>query len=107
MKNFEMHCPVEGSSALQPKLAQDGAERKGFIIAFPGAYGSYASPRVQSLSQMPGRSVPVRFDGDQLIKVLRNGSVSGLPYNRMQRWQAVVAGIVFSVASFGSMLLFL
>ena len=34
MKNFEMNCPVEGTSALQPKLDSAPA-RRARIIAFP------------------------------------------------------------------------
>ena len=77
MKNFEMNCPVEGTSALQPKLDSAPA-RRARIIAFP------------QHAVLPDRDV-------------RAVSAQGVAFGRVQRWQAVVGGCVFAALALASL----
>ena len=79
MKNFDTKYPVEGSSALQPHYGAAPA-RHARIIAFPEVQGASGAPRVES-----------RIAAD-----LRNGTVQGLSFGRMQRWQAALGGCAFA-----------
>ena len=67
MKNFEMNCPVEGTSALQPKLDSAPA-RRARIIAFP------------QHAVLPDR------DGASIVSAVRTGSAQGVAFGRVQRW---------------------
>ena len=75
MKNFDTKYPVEGSSALQPHYGAAPA-RHARIIAFPEAQGASAAPRIAA--------------------GLRNCTVQGLSFGRMQRWQAALGGCAFA-----------
>ena len=61
MKNFEMNCPVEGTSALQPKLDSAPA-RRARIIAFP------------QHAVLPDR------DGASIVSAVRTGSAQGVAF---------------------------
>ena len=78
MKNFEMNCPVEGTSALQPKLDSR-------IIAFP------------QHAVLPDR------DGASIVSAVRTGSAQGVAFGRVQRWQAAVGGCVFAALALASL----
>lgn len=84
MKNFEMNCPVEGTSALQPKLDSAPA-RRARIIAFP------------KHAVLPDR------DGASIVSAVRTGSAQGVAFGRVQRWQAVVGGCVFAALALASL----
>lgn len=84
MKNFEMNCPVEGTSALQPKLDSAPA-RRARIIAFP------------QHAVLPDR------DGTSIVSAVRTGSAQGVAFGRVQRWQAVVGGCVFAALALASL----
>ena len=84
MKNFEMNCPVEGTSALQPKLDSAPA-RRARIIAFP------------QHAVLPDR------DGASSVSAVRTGSAQGVAFGRVQRWQAVVGGCVFAALALASL----
>ena len=84
MKNFEMNCPVEGTSALQPKLDSAPA-RRARIIAFP-----------------PHAVRPDRA-GASIVSAVRTGSAQGVAFGRVQRWQAVVGGCVFAALALASL----
>ena len=84
MKNFEMNCPVEGTSALQPKLDSAPA-RRARIIAFP------------QHAVLPDR------DGASIVSAVRTGSAQGVAFGRVQRWQAVVGGCVFAALALASL----
>lgn len=84
MKNFEMNCPVEGTSALQPKLDSAPA-RRARIIAFP------------QHAVLPDR------DGASIVSAVRTGSAQGMAFGRVQRWQAVVGGCVFAALALASL----
>ena len=81
MKNFEMNCPVEGTSALQPKLDSAPA-RRARIIAFP------------QHAVLPDR------DGASIVSAVRTGSAQGVAFGR---WQAVVGGCVFAALALASL----
>ena len=85
MKNFEMNCPVEGTSALQPKLDSAPA-RRARIIAFP------------QHAVLPDRDVRAVRDGASIVSAVRTGSAQGV-----QRWQAVVGGCVFAALALASL----
>ena len=87
MKNFEMNCPVEGTSALQPKLDSAPA-RRARIIAFP------------QHAVLPDRDVRAVRDGASIVSAVRTGSAQGVAFGRVQRWQAVVGGCVFAPRPF-------
>ena len=84
MKNFEMNCPVEGTSALQPKLDSAPA-RRARIIAFP------------QHAVLPDR------DGASIVSAVRTGSAQGVAFGRVPRWQAVVGGSVFAALALASL----
>ena len=84
MKNFEMNCPVEGTSSLQPKLDSAPA-RRARIIAFP------------QHAVLPDR------DGASIVSAVRTGSAQGVAFGRVQRWQAVVGGCVFAALALASL----
>lgn len=90
MKNFEINCPVEGTSALQPKLDPASA-RHARIIAFP---------RHAALSARDMRAVR---NGASIVSAVRAGSVQGVAFGRVQRWQAVVGGCVFAALALASL----
>ena len=90
MKNFEMNCPVEGTSALQPKLDSAPA-RRARIIAFP------------QHAVLPDRDVRAVRDGASIVSAVRTGSAQGVAFGRVQRWQAVVGGCVFAALALASL----
>ena len=90
MKNFEMNCPVEGTSALQPKLDSAPA-RRARIIAFP------------QHAVLPDRDVRAVRDRDSIVSAVRTGSAQGVAFGRVQRWQAVVGGCVFAALALASL----
>ena len=90
MKNFEMNCPVEGTSALQPKLDSAPA-RRARIIAFP------------QHAVLPDRDVRAVRDGASIVSAGRTGSAQGVAFGRVQRWQAVVGGCVFAALALASL----
>ena len=79
-----MNCPVEGTSALQPKLDSAPA-RRARIIAFP------------QHAVLPDR------DGASIVSAVRTGSAQGVAFGRVQRWQAVVGGCVFAALALASL----
>lgn len=111
MKNFEMRCPVDGTSALQPRFEQPSSSA-GTIIAFPGQHAvsaAQAMPNNRRSASESGHRVAthmrVRLNESDMVQCLRYGSAQGLGYNRIAPWQAVAAGLVFSLTAFGSILL--
>ena len=89
MKNFETNYPVEGTSALQPKL--DPALQCARIIAFPGR----PVPMEGGSREHAGRST--------IALAVRTGTAQGVSFGRVQRWQAVVGGCAFAALSFASL----
>lgn len=87
MKNFDTKYPVEGTSALQPNY-QTAPISRARIIAFPVVQDPHDARRSQA----------------GIASILRDGTVQGLSFGRMQRWQAVLAGCVLAVLSFVSLL---
>ena len=87
MKNFEMNCPVEGTSALQPKLDSAPA-RRARIIAFP------------QHAVLPDRDVRAVRDGASIVSAVRTGSAQGVAFGRVQ---AVVGGCVFAALALASL----
>ena len=79
MKNFEMNCPVEGTSALQPKLDSAPA-RRARIIAFP------------QHAVLPDRDVRAVRDGASIVSAVRTGSAQGVAFGRVQRWSRPIKG---------------
>ena len=101
MKNFEVRCPVDGTSALQPEFER-GVGRAATIIAFPGDPAS-TKPcmRDGNLSAAKARD---RLMATDMAWSLKNGSVHGRSYDRVEPWQAIAAGIVFVSLSVCSLL---
>lgn len=91
MKNFEMKYPVEGASALQPRLDATPV-RRARIIAFP-----------EHAAQAKYENHAARNDMS-ILSAVRAGTVQGISYGRMQRWQAIVGGCVFATLAFVSLL---
>lgn len=110
MKNFEMHCPVDGTSALQPKF-EHTASSAGTIIAFPGQHDAWTGQPVSDNHQIATPShnatsrVRARINETEMVQSLRYGSAQGCAYNRIAPWQAVTAGLLFSVVAFASILM--
>lgn len=103
MKNSEVRYPINGSSALRLDLHNTLPVRQK-IIVFPGAehpdreVESFIShgviqdmPKVQNLSALRVG----RLRDTEMVKSLRYGSARGVSFNRMTRWQAALAGVVF------------
>lgn len=91
MKNFEMKYPVEGTSALQPKLDPAPA-RRARIIAFPERPISGA------------RVAQPRRASESLVSAVRAGTAQGVSFDRVQRWQAVLGGCVFAALAFAGLI---
>lgn len=125
MKNFETRYPVNGSSALRPEYDDANSARRAYIIAFPGvkthqdeetSSPSHHRPQhaasqatVQSIHHVGLHAVPRAHETvrvkDRLmhadcIQSLRYGTAQGVPFNRMKRWQAVVAGSICTAFAF-------
>lgn len=102
MKNFETHCPINGTSALQPKL------EPGNVIAFPGSSASSSAYRVMGTRNdspdLP-RMVRSRVLDSEMAQSLRYGSAQGRSFDRVKPWQAAFVGVVFTLFSFASVLL--
>lgn len=92
MKNFEMNYPVEGTSALQPKLDSAPA-RRARIIAFP------------ERPSQDGGAARSKHGSASFASALRAGTAQGVSFGRMQRWQAVVAGCAFGALALASLLM--
>lgn len=102
MKNFETNYPVEGTSALKPKYDMVSAQRA-CIIAFP-------EDRVRRVARMQPASACTNQGSfmhrvESTVTSAMAGTAQGSSFGRMQRWQAVAAGCVFSALAFGSLLL--
>lgn len=101
MKNFEMYCPIEGTSALQPNF------KTGKVITFPSRSAFSCEPdssnldaSVASLSSFSSLAL-----NSEMAQSLRYGSARGCPFERVKPWQAVVTGILFSSLSLASVFL--
>lgn len=90
MKNFEMKYPVEGTSALQPKLDSAPA-RQARIIAFP------------ERAAQTGSSAHAGCGDASFASAVRAGTAQGVSFGRVQPWQAVVGGCVFAALAFASL----
>lgn len=102
MKNFEVRCPTDGTSALQPEFDRASASR-GAIIEFPGR--ALARPGRVPTREAFARETPVTHDTgvSETARALRFGSMGGCAYGRVRPWQAAVAGCVFSALALASM----
>lgn len=101
MKNFEMRCPFDGTSALQPEFNRVSAA--GAIIEFPGSgsQGACAPLQHSHARQVPSAACCARRLGaTEMARVLRHGSAAGRAYGRVRPWQGALAGCVFSVFAF-------
>lgn len=102
MKNFEMQCPIDGTSALQPEFGQVPASA-GTIIEFPGRVAScsaHAAPQHAARAIQPTRKVQARRFEATAVRSLYNGTARGSAYGRVEPWQAVVVGCLFSALAF-------
>ncbi|WP_080797363.1 hypothetical protein [Arabiibacter massiliensis] len=95
MKNFAMRYPVNGTSALQPKLSHPSSSR-GTIIKFPAQAAPCAAHGSLGAQRCGARD---RILGSELVRSLRYGTAKGRSYDRIAPWQAVVAGIVFAAVA--------
>ena len=78
MKNFEMRCPFDGTSALQPEFNRVSAA--GAIIEFPGSgsQGACAPLQHSHARQVPSAACRARRLGaTEMARVLRHGSAAG------------------------------
>ncbi len=113
MKNSEVCYPISGSSALHPDLHDTPSGREN-IIAFPGMVpsdqkeGTLASRGFyQNLSKASKFSTVSldRLRNTEMVRSLRYGSAQGVSFNRISRWQAVVACVVFCAMAFAALFL--
>ncbi|MEG0790051.1 MAG: hypothetical protein RSB04_08845 [Gordonibacter sp.] len=114
MKNFDMQCPVSGTSALQPEFEHARAHI-GTIIEFPSHYSCIRRTAYERSSfgmhAKPGYAEAMRNDrrgylfNPEMTHSLRHGSISGVAYGRVKPWQAALVGCAFSAFAFASLLL--
>lgn len=102
MKNFEMKYPVEGTSALKAKPDTVSAQHAR-IIAFPEARARHAIRVAPAPIRMDQGSFAHR--AESRVSSAMAGTVYGLPFGRMQRWQAVAGGFALTALAFGGLLL--
>lgn len=111
MQNSEVRYPINGSSALRPDLRHTPSLCEK-IIVFPGADAlnqeekSYA-PR-SFIQDMPQDQILSalhigRLRDTEMVRSLRYGSARGASFNRMTRWQAAMACVVFCAIAFAAL----
>ena len=102
MKNFEMRCPFDGTSALQPEFNRVSVA--GAIIEFPGSgsQGACAPLQHSHARQVPAHRAHAHYGAPETVRALHRGSVAGCAYGRVRPWQGALAGCVFSLFAFVS-----
>lgn len=106
MKNFEVRCATDGTSALQPEF--DYAPMStGAIIEFPGRASrrALAYPERDAIRDVSARAASTsRYaEAARTAHAFRFGSIGGCAYGRVRPWQAAIAGCVFSALALVSM----
>lgn len=95
MRNFDLRCPVDGTSALDPGLAH-GLAPKGIVIDFPvNACGR--GKLANGASSAPGRR-----PSSEILRSLAHGTVRGKAFDRVSVGQAVVTGFAFVALAMAS-----
>lgn len=111
MKNSEVRYPINGSSALRLDL-RDTVSIREKIIVFPGVepldheegyFASHSAIRDMPKDQNPSVFHVGRLRDTEMVRSLRYGSARGVSFNRMARWQAAMAGVVFCAIAFVSL----
>lgn len=102
MEKFEMYYPVEGTSALKPKLSSESAQ-PARIISFPELRTRQDARTGCALVRVERGSFVHRVEST--VAAAMAGTVQGSSFGRMQRWQAVAGGCTFVALAFGSLLL--
>lgn len=109
MKKLEAYCPVNGTAALRPDFDDAATARRENIIAFPGSipaedvvdlFGDHAAPS----EAMDIQNCRKTLGNTEFMRNLRYGRAQGVAFNRVERWQAVVIGLLLFALSFATLL---
>ncbi|RDB62375.1 hypothetical protein C1878_08640 [Gordonibacter sp. 28C] len=100
MKNFEVQCPTDGTSALQPEFDRASAS-VGTIIEFPRRTLAIPGHIAPLNTPVHGRCAPRQ--SAETARGFRLGRIDGCAYGRVRPWQAAVVGCVFSALTLASM----
>ncbi|HIY83320.1 hypothetical protein [Rubneribacter sp.] len=95
MRNFDLRCPVDGTSALDPGLTH-GLAPKGIVIDFP----TNACGR----KRLEGAATPTsgRRLSSETLQSLAYGTARGKAFDRVPVSQAVVTGFAFVALAMAS-----
>lgn len=109
MKNFAARYPVSGTSALKPKPEHVLCEASN-IIEFPGRRTQSAAyaDRVQVDRRSAQERGPLgcrRALASETVRDMLRGTVRGRTFDRVEPWQAVLVGVLFTAISFSSLFL--
>lgn len=107
MAEFETEYPTNGSNALKPSSAAYSHSAK--IITFPGlASPRRTTDRISVQDENEQLNAYYRIDSlfagplseRKIVRNLKSGSLAGNAYGRISRREAIIGGVIFTLATF-------